>query len=471
MVLLLAHYFRKVCVINSCFDSPANPLRSVVPALMPSSPLIQLCILSMSAGHLRNTFPHLSLDSLEYLTATVSELTKEIKSILPDHASSAVSDQRFEYVLLGVIMLGVTTSWHVSSGLGLEHIAGSRALFRLWIEHKFRYGQTLDDEWSRLDFYMGLQAYWEAMAAFLVDQDIHQLEYLDIASTIPRTQPVYVHPWTGISAIPWLCLAKAGCIVRLKRNLLRRAIPAEGCTATGGARQHSLLELSQALRRLTEELVLYETPDDSEIADTFDKHTSKSDLKNLSRCCQLAALLECVRSLDNVLEQREILGLVSNIMTDPSTGEFTKQGCLDLPYTSVLQMLSLQILQLLSGIPTDSGTRSLHHLPLLIAGGVLLPQIMGRPSATVSPVSRVEYSDIMGDASCVSTAVWRRFVVERILNLEKMVNLEGHRKIRLLLDQIWARGDALAQQDHQLYSAEGLHWIDVMEDMGLQFFL
>ncbi|KIW16892.1 hypothetical protein PV08_04082 [Exophiala spinifera] len=471
MVLLLAHYFRKVCVINSCFDSPANPLRSEIPALMTSSPLVQSCILSMSAGHLRNAFPHLSLDSLEYLTATVSELTKEIQTILPHLSSSIVPNQRFENALLGVIMLGVTTSWHVSSGLGLEHISGARALFRCWIDHKFRHGQVSDGEWSRLDFYLGLQAYWESMAAFLIDQDIHQLDYLDVAFTVPRAQAVCVHPWTGLSAIPWLCLAKAGCIVRWKRRLLHGGVLGESCTATESARLRSHLELSQASHRLLEELLRYDIPDDSQIADTFDKHTSKSDLRNLARCCQLAAMLECARSLDSGLEWREALDLAANILQDPSTSHFAELECLDLTYTGVLQMLALQILRLLSSIPTDSRTRSLHHLPLLIAGSVLLPQIMGNSPSTPPPLSNLECSDVMDDASSGSTPFWRRFVVERILTLEKMVNLDGHRTIRLLLSQVWTRGDALAQPNDHPQSAEGLHWVDVMEDMGLQFFL
>ncbi len=72
-VLLVEHYFRKVCVISSCFDSIANPFRTEIPALMATSRLVRCCILSMSAAHLRSlNHPRWSsLDSLQYLTATV----------------------------------------------------------------------------------------------------------------------------------------------------------------------------------------------------------------------------------------------------------------------------------------------------------------------------------------------------------------------------------------------------------------
>ncbi|KAI1609046.1 fungal-specific transcription factor domain-containing protein [Exophiala viscosa] len=462
-VLLMAHYFRKICVINSCFDSFANPFRTEIPGLMATSRLVQCCILSMSAAHLRSARPEWSFDSLEYLTAAVSELMTEVNAVSSDSSLSTYVDQRLDNALLGAIMLGMTTSWHPSSGLGLEHIAGSRALFRTWIRHNFGSGRKDDENLSRLSLYLGLHAYWEAMASFLIDQDPGQLDYLQVAFTIPPTQVARIHPWTGVSAIPWVYLAKVGCMVRLKRNLANCGVRGRWESSIIGATVSSLGKLEEDAWKLAGQIMTYSVPSDEQIEDTFDTNTTKSHLKNLARCCQLAALLELQRSFDAVHEQQAVLDWISHA----DAAEAQKNA--SLLYTDTIRELSLRILQLLSDVPTNSGTQALHHLPLLIAGSVLLPHIMKQSPRTLLQKSIAERRDINEDATVSTIDFWRNFVMGRLTSLQRAVNLNGHRKIRLLLQEIWARGDALIWHPQAL-SAGYLHWVDVMEEKDLQFF-
>jgi hypothetical protein len=95
---------------------------------------------------------------------------------------------------------------------------------------------------------------------------------------------------------------------------------------------------------------------------------------------------------------------------------------------------------------------------------------MKQPSRTATQLSITESGDVEDGATVPAIDIWRHFVRDRLTFLEQAVNLYAHRKIRLLLQEVWARSDALTR-DPQLSSAEHLHWIDVMEEKGLQFFL
>lgn len=470
-ILLFTHYFRTVCAIYSCFDSFANPFRTDIQALVTTSPLIQSCILSMSAAHLRNTHPNWSLDGLRYLTATLSELTKEINTIVSGSPLSTIIDQKLDHALLGIITLGVTTSWHDSAGLGLEHIRGSRALFGTWIERKVRDRQLINYDCSHLHFYLGMQAYWEAMASFLIDQDMDQLDYLlDAFKTFP-VPSFYIHPWTGISAIPWLCMAKAGCIIRLNRSLEHRGLSSRHTDSNDATNEKSPKWLTQEAQALISQVLSYAVPGDSQIRDTYDEHTPKSHLMDVARSCQLATLLELHRAFDTIHERQAILDLISNGVEIHSSYQADMQENPSLLRTDLVRELSLRILQILSGIPVESGTRTLHHVLLVIAGGALLPHIWLKPPTDLNRLPMTSYTDI-DEGSALQ--FWRLFVLGRISSLERFINLDGIRKLRLLLNEVWELGDTLFESDPQLQtsrSAGCLHWIDVMESTGLQFFL
>lgn len=470
-MLLFAHYFHTVCAIYSCFDSFANPFRTDMEVLVNTSPLIQSCILSMSAAHLRNTHPHWSLDGLQYLTVTQSKLMREINAIVSDRSLSTIIDQKLDHILLGVIMLGMTTSWHASAGLGLEHIRGSRALFPTWIQRKFRDRLRDDSYCSQLHFYLGMQAYWEAMASFLIDQDMHQQDYLfDAFNTFP-VPSFYIHPWTGISAKPWLYMAKAGCIIRSKRRLVYRGSSSRNAEANDVTVGNSLQCLEQEAQALISQILSYTIPNDSQIRDTYDEHTPKSHLMDIARCCQLASLLELHRAFDTIHERQAILDLIGNGV---ETHQYDTREHPSLHCTDLVRELSLRILQILSGIPVESGTRSLHHLLLAIAGSALLPPIMLNPPVESNRPSLTSSANASEDSALPPIQFWRLFVLDRISFLERFINLDGIRKLRLLLEKVWARGDTLFELDSQLQtglSVGRLHWIDVMEETGLQFFL
>ncbi|KAK2745016.1 hypothetical protein FQN55_006373 [Onygenales sp. PD_40] len=476
---ILWHYFRSVCVVNSCYDSFINPFRTGVQSLMYSSRLIYSCIMSMSAAHLSHTDPKWVLESLEYHAKAISTLRTELAKLLSGTSTSASTDESRDHVLLGVILLGTSSSWHPSSGLGLEHITGSRALFKRWIYQKLDKGVSAPD-WPRFSFYLGLQAYWETVASFLVDQDLDQLEYLNDACMKLPTNTVYVHPWTGISSTLWMLLAKAGCLTRRKRI----------CTLLGSPLDRTLAldRLEEQARRLEGELLAYAIPDASGAESTYDEQTPISHLEDIARCCKFAALLELYRAFATICHGRRVVDAIIATDGKATSGRFNPDEPHHPTVADVLAELSLGIIKTLQSIPENSNTRCLHPLLLLISGSALSTRLLGErvlymgppsapspilPSSPETPTTGGPGDDKDPDPITIIKS-WRQFVHDRITHVEQVINLDSMRNMRRVLQEVWAQDDELRDltslfPDDDVIAAEPCHWIDIMEKNKLEF--
>ncbi|KAK2810164.1 hypothetical protein FQN50_003134 [Emmonsiellopsis sp. PD_5] len=470
---ILWHYFRSVCVVNSCYDSFINPFRTGVQSLMYSSRLIYSCIMSMSAAHLSHTDPKWALESLEYHAKAISTLRTELAKLLSGTSTSTSTDESRDHVLLGVVLLGTSSSWHPSSGLGLEHITGSRALFKRWIYQKLDRGDAPD--WPRFSFYLGLQAYWETVASFLVDQDLDQLEYLNDACMKLPTNTVYVHPWTGISSTLWMLLAKAGCLTRRKR-ICTLGGPLDGTLA--------LDRLEEQARRLEGELLAYAIPDASSAESTYDEQTPISHLEDIARCCKFAALLELYRAFGTICHGQRVVDAIMATDGKATSGRFNPDESHHPTVADVLAELSLGIIKTLQSIPENSNTRCLHPLLLLISGSALSTRLLGErvlymcpPSPSPTPENTT--TGVPGDnnynpdpATIIKS--WRQFIYDRITHVEQVINIDNVRNIRRVLEEVWAQDDDLRDlaslfPDDDVIAAEPCHWIDIMEKKKLEF--
>lgn len=120
--IIINHYFSVICRINSCFDSPSNPLRTDILNMLTSSPLIWNCVLSMSAAHLFQNQREKSQIALGYQTEAISCMATEVTRMrkcsdgesknrgedLPENAFAFGSDGKKE-LLLGIILLGISS--------------------------------------------------------------------------------------------------------------------------------------------------------------------------------------------------------------------------------------------------------------------------------------------------------------------------------------------------------------------------
>lgn len=492
---LVWHYFQSVCVINSCYDSDLDPLRVTTRELMSSSRLIYFCVLSMSAAHRRRDEPQLALDGAEYLAEAVSTLRRQLAEILAEGPGLTISDNRAEQTLLGVIILGMTTSWHGSSGLGLEHIKGSRALLQQFLG--LQPSESTSQDWTKLGFYLGLQAYWETVASFLLDQNLDQLDYLyQLCTKIPE-DAISVHPWTGVSSTLWILLAKAGCLARRKR----------ACLLGGQSKDKVVpnpIELSPDLQQLQFEALALEnqllhsaTPDVFRAGSTQDEQTPISHLEAIARCCKLAGLLELYRSFSSICDP---LAVMCPLSAMDGTWCFETSASEPLTITAIYRMLSLNILKTLYSLPHDSNTRCLHPIFLLIAGSTLstgligrdsmqpmqthsapslhnqqpppvMPRKQGNPHVGIDKITLDKANQGFASTDLGDLYFWRQFVDRRMTELEGVINLDVLRRMKTILHKVWACNDLL---EATITSNNGepfafAYWMDIMELHHLEF--
>ncbi|RSL70871.1 hypothetical protein CEP53_001757 [Fusarium sp. AF-6] len=154
--LLLDHYFSNVCQMNSAFDSLHNPFRSEVSRMIINSPLLFYCILSMSAAHLYQGDEPKSRIALEFQTEAISYLSIELSQLdtttpktvedidtIPAPLAVRKVDRVQDDVLLGVILLGMTSSWHDSSAT--ELLDDASALEREIIKFRIPFVGLIED--------------------------------------------------------------------------------------------------------------------------------------------------------------------------------------------------------------------------------------------------------------------------------------------------------------------------------------
>lgn len=480
---LIWHYFQFVCSINSCSDSPLDSMRTVLRGLMSSSRLIYFCVLSMSAAHLHRVHPGWSGESLVYFTRAISTLRLQLNDVLEKASASTSVEQDLDQALVGIILLGMSTSWHNASELGLEHIVGSRILLQKYVCPRLYDGSSPDRR--KLSFFVGLQTYWETVASFLLDQDLDQLSYLHEACIELSADTIYVHPWTGISSTAWILLAKAGCIARKRLHLLTE------WSGSGRANVSSQMdELMEQATILEAQLLGYELPLASSISNSCTEHASIPDLYRIARCCKYAALLEVYKAFGSIWDTKPAL--------DTLTEEWnTWKDALDLPefqgsfvYTDIYEFLSLGILRILQCISAKSSTKCLQPFLLLIAGSTLcensteascdvlstlgedmrdvnIEAVGHTPTPAFSP-----WSSQLLQLKSTPTSAWRQFVHQRITTLEQWTQLDSLRRIRLILLEAWACNDGVRRMDPDCADdsmTQHVHWINVMEEKQLQF--
>ena len=76
--MLSEYYFSSVCRIISGFDSPKNPLRIWTAKLLPQSPVVYNCVLSISAAHLVQQRKAAGTLALVHSTNALSCLSNEV---------------------------------------------------------------------------------------------------------------------------------------------------------------------------------------------------------------------------------------------------------------------------------------------------------------------------------------------------------------------------------------------------------
>ncbi|KAF2488902.1 hypothetical protein BU16DRAFT_216251 [Lophium mytilinum] len=435
--MLVEHYFSDVCSLFSSFDSPLNPFRVTIARIWDSSPSIYYAIQSMAAAQLANTFPQMTATGLEMQKKAYECLNEELQLVNDGHIKR-------ERMLLSILLLGLSTSWHDSGDLGLHHLTAARSLILPGLLE----GSKSDDKdvQRQVQFFEESLIYWEMLIGFVSEDS---MSFSPRAKPVPKEAASYKsssetvngkcvpHPWTGIAPKVQMLFAEVGRLVRRERtSLLSIFDPADS------------KERLDCAAVLEEELLTAEYPLEYDLVDPGDQKTHKHDFVVLAEAYRCAGLLEIYRVFPFILRKR--LGHAEPTW-DPDFNfefEFPKPRFETRHETSDVNLwissLALHILDTLECLPPSSGTSCLQPILLVTAASEL------------KRVSTLDYFDIhANDPKIIHT---RAFVDRRLNEFAMRLPAKPLRRMQELIQEVWRRLDA----------GDDAFWMDVMIEKGWQ---
>ncbi|KLP12781.1 HNM1-Choline permease [Fusarium fujikuroi] len=433
---LLTHYFASACQVLSSFDSPKNPYRSDLLEFIRNSPIVFNSALSASAAHLSQQERDTSLIPLTFQTEAISHISRELAEIhrlIPLTASTAPTIK--DDLMLGITLIGMTSSWHDPSSLGLCHFHGARKVFRIWIS-QFNLTDLQFPSHRVQRLIVSSMVYWEVMASCLIDQEISALSYLDVFSVLPPSTFCYPCPWTGVGTNILISLAKCMTLVRQKRRLIPYNYSREDDIDISS---RTIDLLSQAFT-LSLDIDHCQIPTPATVQSTGDLRTPSDHLCKIAKCYQLVGRLELDRAFPEVAQC---------IQDGQNQGKILSRHILE---------LAVKILEIMNTIPQDSRTIAIQTIIFLAAGSAL-----GSTSNTNTNIK-------------VLVANWRRFLLERLRRSFLSLKLQTINWAAAVLQRVWAQMDSVAMDgpDSTSYGRSPIlrvHWIDVMTEARLETIL
>jgi len=430
---LVEHYFRDVCVIFSAFDSTMNPFRTVIARVWDTSSSIFFAIQSMAAAHLANYMPNMQVTGLSMQRKAYECLQHELQL-------ASINKTMDDKLLLAVLLLGITACWHDSSDLGAAHLSAARALIypRLLRPEGL---QGMDT--NRNDQFFGeALIYWEMCMAFVSQENFvpgierHLLSSPAGRCEGPSERKVFPHPWTGIAPRVQMLLAEVGRLVR--HYCTMRSSP-DVAIGSGSLELDTVVAAAQGLE---EELLSICLPGPEDLVDVQDEKTLKADFINVAEATKCAALLEIYCTFPQILTSRLGGSATGNSSTTFLNLESTYTADTHPSNTSWLTSLANHILDLLTSVPSTSGTRPLQLIPLVISSAEL--------RLTESIVSSTGISTSTSYDLEVARA--RGFAMTRLNELASRLPSKPVIRIIELIREVWRRNDA----------GEDVFWVDVM---------
>ncbi|KAG9767957.1 hypothetical protein KCU88_g7355, partial [Aureobasidium melanogenum] len=280
--LLVAYYFKSTAQIFSCYDGNLNPFRKTISNLWQRSSLIFHSVSSMAAASLDQIFPQYRILARHHRREAV-KLVGEAQAI-------------DETVLLAMLMLGGTASWHNPRDMGTYFFnTVATKLRQMRVSGHFKHDDT------NFRFFQEAMMYWEMLLAYVVDS--HELHksggsaLIDEQRVAPRQVP---HPWTGVARETQYLVQEVGRLVRQqrKRARLHRFMT-----------QSHIKELQRALR-YAEDLecrllaILRPPPHQSDVVNPDDRETPLWHLFTLAEIYRSAGLIQLYRVFPDLLHAR-----------------------------------------------------------------------------------------------------------------------------------------------------------------------
>lgn len=421
---LINHYFEHVCAIYSCFDSPSNPFRFLVNNAWSNNATIYFTIQSMAVGHLANHYPYMA-------PLGIAKRSQAWKSLQRDLQKLRLGNGSVNGVLLSLMLLGLSSSWHQASNLGLQYLFIARNIMQAQLQSRRNrlYGEALRND----EFFHHALMYWEMLATFVDPVPIMPFPGLKSPQPTPpaRQSPTLPHPWTGIATEVQFALAEIGRILRRRRDVapvidLNRKVIKE--------------EDEKWAKTLESYLYGVEIPESDDIVDYDDAKTQKSDLISAAEAYRYIGLLELYRAFPELLRNR----LEEDSMPDGLrfAGPASHEGYVD-EMDSWITAIAIHGLDTIKPIPISSCACRLLPILMVASGGQLR-----FPDGETSDSDRHD------------AVVEARYLVEdRMLVLSRKYPQRPLLQMLDIVKEVWQRLDG---------QSDTVHWIDVAHDKGWQ---
>ena len=425
---LVEHYFGQVCRLYALFDSTKNPFRTLVRTNWDKSGSISLAIQSMACGHLSNRSQTMVAIGRQKQQQAKNSVTEDLQLY---HAGKITADR----ILLAVLLLGTTASWHNESDLGLGYIAIARELVQAkmkQLERGSNGGVPALDQ-----FFFNAVIYWEMLIAFVdrpatvaetskdsVRSRVQPMILVNSASVISQGISLMPHPWTGVAPHIQTLFAEIGRIIR------RRTSGHGLLTTTSEEIWASTIEKS---------LKATEVPTADIIDNTDDENTPQVHFVQLAEAYKCAGVLQIYHVFPKVLRERMVSELVAGAVM-PSSDDMRQ-------YRTAL---AVRILNLVESMPISSGSSCLHPILILTAGSELRFH---------EPMHGNDVTDRLANQGI---AVARSFAKERLCALVDRLPRRPYQRMLDILLETWLQMDLLGEEVHWMQVMRDNHWETIM---------
>lgn len=339
---LISHYFSHMSSLFSAFDGPKNPFRTVTSTISSRSPVVYASIRSVSAASLAKSGAITPPDAKKVQT----EAFRQIRIKL--HNQELQEKSTLDEVLLSLLLVGPTTSWHTPDDFGYPHYNMAVSLLNKKLNSKGGGGSSPNAFDYSNRFYAEALAYWWTLLCFVSPEELAlppiapSLDF-DINAGLQGLLR-YPHPMTGISPEVRILFGRVGRLILSQRRRLRKI------------QFMSRMELDiaageiDAAAALEQELLVITLPDPADIVPCGDTDVTPNDFILTAEAFKCTGLLLLYRTFPDLLETRlhTISSSKSTEMTKSTLAE--GQGWLTSFAIHILELLEATSLR--QDIPT-----------------------------------------------------------------------------------------------------------------------
>ncbi|KAF4552834.1 Fungal specific transcription factor domain-containing protein 16 [Elsinoe fawcettii] len=434
---LVQYYFSEVCPLYSCFDSKSNPFRKIVGDLWTTSATVYLAIQSMAVAHLSNHYLYM----VPIGHAKKSQAWKSLQLDLRLHRAGKLP---LETVLMGLLLLGLSSPWHRPADLGLKYLFISRNLIQNYLRGERNRGPQVPI--ANESFYLDALMYWEMLASFV--DPVYMTTFPGFGAPTPQTHKEDVqitpHAWAGIQSEIHFAVAEVGRLLRRRRRYgqVGPADPSISSKENGwcSVDEAWAVDLERFLNKI-------QIPNEDSITEYGDDNTPKTDLVQTARANRLMGLLEIYAAFPHWLQKRIGMDPKFSASFGHNFATTLDHSCYQDPVESWLCAISLHILDHLRDIPISSSSCRLHPLILISCASQLRFPDQATPDSECADVQQDQVFD------------GREWIEARMLGLSRKYPQKQQLQILDIIKETWQKLDD---------KSPGAYWLDVTHENGWQ---